>query len=133
MDEQTPPTDQSNQDSLVPRSPGTTTTALSLSEPSELPQWAEMLAQIAQDKRHDLAPGILRLWKVKLSHYRDQEIVDALLLYAGEYFPSVDTIIATMDRRRERRAEEKGDLSTNESRRNRALITQYMQEHGGKT
>jgi hypothetical protein len=95
-------------DSPVLKSSGSTTTALSLPEPLELPQWAETLTQVAQDKRHDLAPGILRLWREKLKSYRDAEINEVLLLYSGEFFPSVDAITEIIERRREVKGMERG-------------------------
>jgi hypothetical protein len=62
---------------------------------------------MAIDKRQDWAPGILSYWTEKLQSYRDHEICEALNLYTGQFFPSVDDIIRHMDRARERRWEEK--------------------------
>lgn len=96
-----------NNGNQLAKSSGSTTIARRSSEPS-VPQWAGILMQIAQDKRHELAPGMARYWKEKLIDYSDKEIADALMLYMGEFFPSVDHIIATMDRKRDYHATKKG-------------------------
>jgi hypothetical protein len=123
--------------SLALRSNVSTTTELSLCEPSELPQWAEVLMQLAQDKRHDLAPGILRFWMEKLQNYTDVEICKGLLLYAGEYFPSVDVIIDHVERGRKATAaeatERRQDIYWAEFERNNRDIERFKAEHGGKT
>ena len=120
-------------DSLARRSQDSLTTSQKSSEPSEPPPWAELLLQIAQDKRHDLAPGILQLWKVKLQSYKAWEINEALMLYAGEFFPSVDDITAMMNRGRTRRAEAKHDQTETEAKQDREAIERYKLEHDGKT
>lgn len=127
------PIDPKQLDQLVPRSQDSTTTLQKSNGPSEPPPWVELLVQIAQDKRHDLAPGILQLWKVKLQGYKSWEINEALMLYAGEFFPSVDDITAMMNRARIRRAEAKNDQTEAEAKQDRQAIERYKAEHDGKT
>jgi len=86
--------------SLVLKSHDSITTSQKSSELSEIPQWVQLLVQMGQDKRHDLAPGILSYWKEKLSRYSDSEVCAALRLYAGEFFPAVDDITGVIERRR---------------------------------
>lgn len=104
MDDLTP-IDPNQLNSLVPSSQGSTTIALSVNAPE--PLWWDKLEMMAIDKRQDWAPGILSYWTEKLQSYRDHEICEALHLYTGQFFPSVDEIIRHMDRARERRYEEK--------------------------
>lgn len=93
--------------SQLVRSSDSKTISVRSSEPL-VPQWAGILMQMAQDKRHELAPGMARYWREKMIDYSDKEISDALMLYTGEFFPSVDQIIATMDRKRDYQATNKG-------------------------
>jgi hypothetical protein len=67
------------------------------------PKWLDVLRQVAIDKRQDLVPGILDLWRAKLSAYRDPEICRALVAYRGQFFPSVDDIADLVDGERERK------------------------------
>lgn len=67
------------------------------------PRWIGILVQMAQDKHHDLIPGSAKYWRLKLEagSYRDEEICQALLAYSGEFFPSVDDIVALIQQRRD--------------------------------
>lgn len=49
---------------------------------------------------------MLHYWKGELDQYEDREILEALQLYCGEFFPSVKAIKDIMERRREARSEE---------------------------
>src|SRR5512146_1691384 len=66
-------------------------------------EWEIKILQVAQDRRHDLAPATIPLWREKLRQYRDEEVCAALLLWSGEFFPSVDDVIEIINRRRETR------------------------------
>jgi len=70
---------------------------------------------------------------VKLQSYKAWEINEALMLYAGEFFPSVDDITAMMNRGRTRRAEAKHDQTEAEAKQDKQAIERYMAEHDGKT
>jgi len=59
------------------------------------------------DKRQDWWPGILSFWTEKLASYQESEVCEALKLYAGEFFPSVDDIAALIERRRINAAQNK--------------------------
>lgn len=74
-----------------------------------------------------------RYWKEKLIDFSDKEIADALMLHSGEFFPSVDEVIRSITRMRERKAEEKSAISQETVRSEREKIEQFMAEHGGKT
>lgn len=56
--------------------------------------------------RQDLAPGQLRHWKEELNNYTDDEIIVALGLYKGEFFPSVKQIKEIIERKRQLVGEE---------------------------
>jgi hypothetical protein len=64
---------------------------------SELTGWTGILHAIAQDKRHDLAPHVLELWKVKLEPFPDDDIAQVLLRLEGRFFPSVDEVVADLE------------------------------------
>lgn len=87
---------------LLPNTNGGTRTG----KPSES-AWLVTLQTLAQDKRHDLAPAVVTLWKEKLNNYRPEEINKALLGYRGKYFPSCDDVMDLMDKVRRRRMGEK--------------------------
>lgn len=96
-------------------------------------EWEIRLAQLAQDMRHDLEPGAMRLWKEKLSEYKDLEICEAIDLYRGEYFPSSNAIIEIVERRRRTQADDRLLQSTNDLRAEFAKIDEFKKTHGGKT
>src|SRR6185437_4551829 len=102
------------QDQLTRKSPDGKTTKLSLREPSDPLQWTEVLKRMAMDKRHDLAPGILSYWKVKLKNYSDIEIVNALLSSCWSFFPSVDNVITVIEANRGSAAVQKADAEWSE-------------------
>ena len=95
-------------------------------------RWLELVAQIAQDKRHDLSTGTLRFWNLKLAKYSDQTICQALAEGIWDYFPSVDQVIQQIEaimrrdredrttaqwdswRKRQAEAEREGKLATEE-------------------
>jgi hypothetical protein len=101
-------------------------------QPLEAPTWMPILLAIAQDKRHDLAPATLRLWKVKLAKYSDEQVLQSLKVGTWHWFPSVDDVIeliqVQIERSRQeaanrewdhykaeqRRAEAEGRLATDE-------------------
>ncbi len=86
------------------------TTTLQKSSAPSAPQWITLLLQMAQDKRHDLAPGILLYWKAKLQKYGDIEISQALMTSGWEFFPSVDNVISLIEANRSAASEAKGDV-----------------------
>ena len=98
-----------------------------------VPEWEIALAQLAQDKRHDLPEEMFRWWREKLSQHRDSEIRQAIVLWSGEFFPSVDDVIKSIVRMRERRAEEKSGQDQATVKTEREKIEQFMREHDGKT
>lgn len=69
------------------------------SQPPQVPAWMKLLEIIAQDRRHDLAQAVAGLWKAKLEKYDDDDICDALKLYSGEFFPTVEAIAGLIERR----------------------------------
>jgi hypothetical protein len=68
-----------------------------------------------------------------LADYSVTEIERALLLYSGEFFPSVDDITALMNRQRELRAEQKAMQTEDQAAQDRRAIAKFMREHDGKT
>lgn len=77
---------------------------------SDLPGWAGILHALAQDKRHDLAPHVIELWKVKLAPYRDEDIAQVLVRGEWKFFPSVDEVIYAVEVvAQERRAQREQD------------------------
>ena len=64
-------------------------------------EWEILILRIAQDKRHDLAPEVLPLWRAKLSGYSDEEICESLTTWTDEFFPAVDQLMRWIERRRE--------------------------------
>lgn len=86
------------------------------------------------DKRHDLAPGILRYWTLKLVEYSDVEVSKALVRYRGEFFPSVDDVIELIEQNREAeiaRAEQaKTDALLEDMRQARAERERQDWTHG---
>jgi hypothetical protein len=68
------------------------------------PEWEIAVIAMAQDKRHDLPEITLESWREKLKSYSDGEVCEALSLWAGEFFPSVDDIAKAIHRMRENRA-----------------------------
>lgn len=84
-----------NENSLVHRSNGQSITHAPSSMPSL--RWLELVGQIAQDKRHDLASGTLRFWKLKLAKYSDDIICQALAEGIWQFFPSVDNVIQQIE------------------------------------
>lgn len=64
---------------------------------SELPGWTGILHAIAQDKRHDLAPHVLELWKVKLERFPADDITRVLLAGEWKFFPSIDEVVADLE------------------------------------
>jgi hypothetical protein len=114
---------------LTVPSPDTSITNVKSSELS-VPRWASILLQMAQDYRQDLAPDSVKYWRLKLNQYQNEEIAEALLLYAGEYFPSTAQVIEIADRLRERRAEEKAAEFEDANRRmERNQWKQFLFEH----
>lgn len=81
------------------------TTAIVPSKNSGL--WYQKLIAMAQDMRQDLAPGMLSYWKQELKSYSDDEILVALGLYVGEFFPSVKQIREILERKRQLANEQK--------------------------
>lgn len=70
---------------------------------------------------------------MKLSGCTDREITQALELYSGEFFPSVDAVMEIIERRRERTNEEKGEAWGSEIQRNYSEIDKFKAAHDGKT
>ena len=64
---------------------------------SELTGWAGILHALAQDKRHDLAPHVIELWKVKLARFRGEDITEVLIGGEWKFFPSVDEVIVRLE------------------------------------
>jgi len=102
------------------QSPDSTTTLQKSSESSVLPQWLPLLVQMAQDKRHDLAPGILSYWMEKLKNFTEQEITAALLSSGWEFFPSVDNVTGVIKANRQAAAEEYRALEWQQYKSNQA-------------
>ena len=65
------------------------------------PRWTLVVAQMAQDKRHDLAPHTLLFWTQKLKNFPDELICDALMLGRWGWFPSCDDVLEQIDKIRE--------------------------------
>lgn len=61
------------------------------------PEWQILVLQIAQDKRHDMAPPTLRFWDEKLKSYPDELICEALKLGRFFLFPCVDDVIDVVE------------------------------------
>jgi hypothetical protein len=72
-----------------------------------------ILEAIAADKKSDLHPGAVQLWKAKLESYRASEIKHALLAYQGEYMPSCDDIIRLIERTKQTKKREFVSCGTN--------------------
>ena len=72
-----------------------------------LAEWQIVIIQLAQDKRHDLAPCLIPLWKAKLKSFPDEEICSALVNGNWEWFPSVDEVIRQIESNRHARLAEK--------------------------
>jgi hypothetical protein len=89
------------QSAILKRS-GRTETLQTRDEPG-LPNWVGIALLMAQDKRHDLMPGMSEYWKAKLTNYSDAEVSEALQSYRGEYFPSVDAVIGLIEVQRDSR------------------------------
>ena len=83
-----------------PSSTGAGLTIRNQEPPQQELAWQKLLDILAQDKRHDLAMAVRLLWKAKLKKYPDEEVCEALMLYKGEFFPKVDTIVELIERRR---------------------------------
>jgi hypothetical protein len=75
-------------------------------EAAGAPKWLTLALQIAQDKRHDIAAPTLRFWKEKLKAFRDETVCEALTSGRWELFPSVDQVIAEVERLNERKRHE---------------------------
>lgn len=73
------------------------------------PQWAEVVKAVAQDKRHDLAPETILLWREKLKHLSDEVICRSLMTGKWQYFPSVDDVLEQSEIVIEQMATEKSD------------------------
>jgi len=73
------------------------------------PQWSIRVLEMAQDKRHDLAPHSLRFWKEKLSGIPDELVCEALMTGRWQLFPSVDDVIIRVEEIRERRHQVSGE------------------------
>jgi hypothetical protein len=101
----------------APKLKDSTTTLQKSSGPSAPPLWVGIVVQMAQDKRHDMGPGILSYWKVKLQKYGDIEITQALLGSGWEFFPSVDNVISAINANRAVAAGERADLEWQQWRR----------------
>lgn len=74
--------------------------------PTPFPKWLGIVAQIAQDKRHDMAAATLRFWREKLKNYADELICTALISGKWQFFPSVDQVIEQIEIIQERRRQE---------------------------
>lgn len=98
-----------------------TFSAVELLRQEGVPEWEIALAQLAQDKRHDLPEEMFRWWREKLSQYRDSEIREALLSWAGKLFPSTDEIVAIINFRNEVKAAAKNNQSWDEYKRQQDL------------
>lgn len=96
---------KSNSANLQRSSQGSTTIVPSAN--AQEPLWWDTLEKMALDKRQDWWPGILLYWTEKLKSYREDEIQDALSLYSGEFFPSVDAIVSLIERKRQVVAEQR--------------------------
>ena len=121
---------------IIRRQQPSTEGGLTISKPSpqpSVPEWGKLLAVIAQDKRHDLPMQTIELWKEKLKKYADAEICEALRMYSGQYFPSVDFVVAEIQRIRIAEAEQKQSLYWVDYERNNRDIEKFKAEHGGKT
>src|SRR5947208_11260182 len=68
---------------------------------SSRPEWVELVLVIAQDKKHELPPAVLRFWKAKLEPFRDEAICQALLSGRWKFFPSVDEVIDLIEEQEE--------------------------------
>lgn len=106
-----------------PSSTGEHMTTNSPSQQQQAHPWMKLLGIIAQDRRHDLAPAIVGLWKEKLEKYDDDEICDALKLYSGEFFPTIEAIVGLVERRRK-------NAATNAPWDKYKSDQQYAAEHG---
>ena len=73
------------------------------------PEWSIRVTMLAQDKRHDMAPHLLRYWAEKLKNVPDELICEALTTARWELFPSVDDVLRVVDEIRERRRVAQGD------------------------
>jgi hypothetical protein len=95
-------------DSLALKSPEPTETlqrqsrsldeAIQLIEDSGAPKWLRPMMQLAQDRRHDLPDITLRFWKAKFSGIPENLVCEALMSYCGPFFPSVEDILAIINR-----------------------------------
>jgi len=68
--------------------------------------WMGVMLQIAQDKRHDLAPEVLKFWAKKLGKIEDELICLALMSGRWKYFPAIDQVLDEIDRIRESRRQQ---------------------------
>lgn len=73
------------------------------------PQWSIRVLEMAQDKRHDLAPHSLRYWKEKLRGIPDEIVCEALTTGRWQYFPSVDDVLIAVGEIRERLVQRAGE------------------------
>ena len=89
---------------LVHRSSDGITT--SEQQPSPYRKWMGIAVQMAQDKRHDLAPEVLKLWIKKLERHPDDLVCEALVSGIWEYFPSVDQVISQVERIQDRKRQD---------------------------
>src|SRR5205809_5498820 len=71
------------------RAPESLDEAIQLIEDSGAPKWFRPMMQLAQDRRHDLPDMTLQFLKAKFSGIPEKLVCEALMLYAGEFFPSV--------------------------------------------
>ena len=120
------------------------------------PRWSIRVLEMAQDKRHDLAPHTLRYWTEKLKGIPDLLICQALTNGRWDFFPSVDDVLQQIElireqlnqcageaaydayREQQREAEAKGLLATEEDyaymrKRLREIFGDPTARQGGKT
>jgi hypothetical protein len=106
--------------------------ALELLRQAGATEWEVVLYQMAQDKRHDLDPGILPYWRAKLKNRSDAAICEALMQGRWEFFPSVDQVLDLLESKawqsyNDREAERTDDL-LRESREMRQYIETHPKE-----
>jgi hypothetical protein len=106
---------------------------MQLLEAPGVPKWVRPVLQLAQDRRHDLPAMTLEFWKVKLLGIPEELVVEALLLYAKPFFPSIQDVLEIIERKRQSAAALKQEAYWADYDRNRRDIEKFMKAHGGLT
>lgn len=96
---------------ISPQLPQSSETAIEMLRDLGAPKWSILVLEMAQDKRHDLAPHTLRFWKEKLKDVPDALVCEALITGRWKLFPSIDEVLIVVEEIRERLNQKVGEDS----------------------